>query len=860
MKKTNKFLSGLLAFMMVIGMSSGIYAAPTPSDVVSTVYEEAATVLSGLDIMVGDEGGFRPESNLKRSEFAKIAVAALGLADVAQNYTYQTKYPDVSSDHWANGYINVASNQRLVIGDESGNFNPDSPITYAEAITVIVRMLGHEPATVNKGTWPTNFLVVGAQIGVTKGVASHNMNDEIIRGTIAEMTYNALTINMMKQVGFGDNTRYEVVDETILVNRLDVEKISGQISGNEFTKLTSDVSLKADQVQIGTDIYKTGQTNAKNLLGYNVELYAKQDMEGNMAALAVVKSKAKNNDVTIDSENIASIAQSGNRYMLKYWLDKDNSSSTKTVYLDGSANLIYNGVYEEFNVDDVKPDYGSVTLLDSNRDDLYDVVFTSNSINYVVDQISTVTHTISDKYGVGVLKLDPEDKDINFSITKDGQNFDFANLKEWHVLSVSQSKNSNVLNLTVSDKKVSGVVSELYDEKVRINGLQYAVANNYKNAISLAEEGVFYLDVNDKISAVDTTNSLNTNYAYLLAGEKESNFSTKINLKVFTKTGETKILQTAERISLNGAAMADATTVLNTLKAGAQDVAPQLVTLSYNTDGEVTKINTATDKTTTQEYNRGVFTKSYTANDVAYKSTTSKLNRFTVTENTVIFDLPSGQSIDKYAVRSKEMFANDGKYNIEIYDLNEDLSANVVIVTNSNGKTNAESSIAVVESITPVKNERGDDAQKLYMLYKGEMVNMLTTQMGILVKDGGKALQNGDVIQFSTDVNGAINSVSLLLDITQKDTEFNITDGNLQLVYGKVDKKFSFSMNVTVNDEPVENYSLQDVSVYKYDSTKNRNRLSVASANDITKYEESENQRVFVKIYKDVVQEIVIVK
>ena len=92
--------------------------------------------------------------------FAKVAVEAMGLGSVAQSSNKPTKYPDVVENHWANGYINVATQQGVVIGDDEENFRPDDSISYAEAMTILVRIIGHEPAAESKGGFPTGYIAV----------------------------------------------------------------------------------------------------------------------------------------------------------------------------------------------------------------------------------------------------------------------------------------------------------------------------------------------------------------------------------------------------------------------------------------------------------------------------------------------------------------------------------------------------------------------------------------------------------------------------------------------------------------------------------------------------------------------------
>ena len=71
-------------------------------------------------------------------------------------------------------------------------------------MTVLVRMLGHEPAAESKGQWPTGHLVVGSQIGVSKNVSSQATNAPISRATAAKMDFNSLTIKLMEQMCIRD--------------------------------------------------------------------------------------------------------------------------------------------------------------------------------------------------------------------------------------------------------------------------------------------------------------------------------------------------------------------------------------------------------------------------------------------------------------------------------------------------------------------------------------------------------------------------------------------------------------------------------------------------------------------------------
>ncbi|MBR3561021.1 MAG: S-layer homology domain-containing protein [Oscillospiraceae bacterium] len=110
----------------------------TFSDVEETDwFAEACGVLASLDIIDGyQDGTFRPDNVITRSEFAKIAtrfaVATGG----------KVTFPDVPEDHWAAGYIATAADYGWIEGYQDGLFHPDDNMTRATAAKIINCMLG----------------------------------------------------------------------------------------------------------------------------------------------------------------------------------------------------------------------------------------------------------------------------------------------------------------------------------------------------------------------------------------------------------------------------------------------------------------------------------------------------------------------------------------------------------------------------------------------------------------------------------------------------------------------------------------------------------------------------------------------
>lgn len=869
MSKFKKVLASLLSAVMVFGVVSIPTFAALPPDVEESTYAEAVETLGALEIMVGDAetGLFRPDEPIKRSEVAKIAVTALGLADVAESSNYPTKFPDVVENHWANGYINVATNQNLVIGDDTGTFRPDDTITYAEAMTILVRVIGHEPSALSKGGYPAGFLVVGAENNLSRN-ATAAANDPANRGLIAQMTFNALTANLMEQTGFGEEPTYSVVDKTLLGSKLNTEKRTGQVTATSQTSLNGAGNLNRGEVQIDDEIFQVRDIDPTNMLGYNVVFYLQENNYGEQEVILIRPEESKNVSLTISADNFESIADGDNdQKVISYWNNKETDRRPIDVDVSAEAKLIYNGKYETMENDliDMTDKAGNVNLLDTDRDGKYDMVFVTEYKNLVVEEVMPTTGKVIDKYGNPTLVLDPNDADLDYTIEKGSQHIGIEDLEEWDVLSVAASKDNTVIRAIAVKDAVEGTVTELDSDKVKIGDQLYKIASNYTDPINLEDEGSFYLDVEGKIAAVDATSRISSNYAYLINAAVSSSTDEVLEMKVFTKEGNVEIVRSGEKIRLNGTSGQTPEQVLEALKSDGS-IVKQLITFETNSDGEVSSINLADDQSESGTINLDEFTLNLKLTDAEYKAATGKLGNVNVNDNTIIFDIPEGSTdTDDYAVRNKDMFENETTYNALVFDMGEDFTAKAMIVTNANYQANAEAASAIVTSVTQTKNDQGVIVDKLYAVQNGEAIEMVANDTNVLVKetDGRTttSLEKGDIIQFKTNVKGEISTVRVLFDISKKDVQFEESPvKDLDIIYGEVTQKFASSMNMTVDDGDVMNIAFGDAKVYYLDASKQNNPVQEATTGDIQKYDESDPSLVFVKIYKDVVQEIVIVK
>lgn len=853
--KNSKRTAVLLAAALTV-MQTGALARILPDDVAGTRFEKPVQLLSALGIMVGDDdGAFRLDDTIKRSEAAKMAVHAMGLEASAEAARGQSKFPDVGTDHWANGYINVATAQGLFIGDDEGNFRPNDTITYAEVVTMFVRATGYRIMAEEEGDFPDGYMSVAISNKMTKNVEG-SANEPITRGNVAYLANNALTVNLMERTGYGSDKTYEITDKTLLKDKLNVTKAAGQITAVEHTGIDSEASLSENQIKIGDEIYSTAY-NMNNLLGYNVEYYVREDSSGEETVILALPQEGKNSSVTIEADLFEKITEKSGKKAIEYFTS-EGSSAIASALLEEDARLIYNGKYEELTDEliSLSGKSGSLVLLDTDKNSLYDLVFVTEYTNMVVEQV-TSSNKIIDKYNAPTLNLG-EDEEVKYRITRGLQEIKPKELNEYDVLSIAASKDKKLYEITVTNTKIEGKVTGSGSNGYTIGGKKYKLAANYPGELEIGTEGIFYLDIQGKIAASDTTAAVSDNYAYLIKAYYSED-TEESSFKVLGRDGAEKTYTANEKIRFNGVSGQLSEEVVKKLSSDGK-TSRQLITLTTNTSGKITAISTAADNTESGAYSKNKFTLDYKLTDAEYNEKLSKLGSVVIDDSTVIFDILEEEN--EYSLASRDMLKDGQKYNALIFDRTEDFRAGAVIITDAQLRANADASIAVVDSISEASKENDEITERLYAYQDGKQLEINASESGVLVKNGGEALEQGDIIQYTTNAKGEITKVNVLLNISEKSTEFTSSPAEkLSLVYGKAAKKFSGSVNVTVNDGSTVNYVLpSDITVYSVDTTKSKNNIKTASVGDIQAFDSDEQNRLFLKIYDGEVQEAVIVK
>lgn len=203
----------ITSLCMLISCFQGIVLASdqnTFTDVTGKeYYAYAAKVLAKLEILKGyEDGSFGADKDITRAEMAAIICRMLGKEADANKAQGKTDFDDVSSSHWATGYINYASDNGIIEGDGDGKFRPEDNVKYEEAIKMVVCAVGlGDNVMVDPQDWSKEYLEIASNNGITDDVKG-SKGKSSSRGDVAVMVYNGLTYDLVAPVASLESGRY----------------------------------------------------------------------------------------------------------------------------------------------------------------------------------------------------------------------------------------------------------------------------------------------------------------------------------------------------------------------------------------------------------------------------------------------------------------------------------------------------------------------------------------------------------------------------------------------------------------------------------------------------------------------------
>ena len=235
MRNLKKLLALVLAMVMAFSLMLTANAAVKyddyqDKDSITDEFTEAVQVLTGLEVMQGDEKGFRPSDKITRAEAAAVIYRAV-TGDVTDRQTALYKdygtFTDVKSDDWFAGYVGYCQNAGYIKGTSPTTFQPYGQVTGYEVLAMILRAVGYgKNNEFTGGSWQVNVASLARQLGVTRNVTAAHMEQtlnmaaprEVVAdlifmtiATVPTVTYTpALAYNDKQSVAGSDSTIFNI--------------------------------------------------------------------------------------------------------------------------------------------------------------------------------------------------------------------------------------------------------------------------------------------------------------------------------------------------------------------------------------------------------------------------------------------------------------------------------------------------------------------------------------------------------------------------------------------------------------------------------------------------------------------------
>lgn len=736
------------------------------SDLNGALYQTAITHLSNIGIIKGyEDGSFRPDEVMTRGEFAVVMANLFGAGE-EQSIFPNPYFYDVPEEHFAKNSIIYCIHLGLMEGYGDGYFHPDQPITYAEAVKIMVSALGYYPLAVNKGGYPTGFLTQANELSVLKGIRK-NASEKILRGEIAQLAYNALNVSLLEETSFGNNTGLEAKGNTILSKYLKMDIVQGIVSSNGYTKIEFVPDISEEHILIGdTKLKKNGRYETEFLGMYAEAIYDKE----NEKLLSIVALDNKNRELILGGKDILSVEDDRIIY--------DSGDKDLNVSVSNARKVVYNGSfrfdYELSQLENLKDGY--IRMIDNDNDNRYDVIFVNEFETFIVlDNVPSSKIIRDKKQGEKILDLEAYDNVI-FRDSM-GRLLDYDSIGKINILNVLRSP--EYVECFVSNETKSGEILQItsgekgayYHIGTQAFLLSDSFSGSAENTLSVGDNVTAYLGVDGTIAYAENVAVSGAYEQGVLMGLRfEDGLEQTLKVKLFCRDGTVTVADAAENLYINGdkykssdiAGLTDALTYRNAQGIADRGVS-QFVLYKTDTEEKIREIYTSsTDFSEDVKLYRTI-----PDSPLYYSSAASSFDGVAnVDGNTWILKIPEGDLQDKseedFQIYSSADFVA-AQYQIEFYNtLKTKQTADIVSLVGSAVPPDVAFDVAlsVVTDIVQAVDKDGDIGTKIKYFTAGSLQEAFLADSF----DRSRMPSKGQIIRLSLDRQGKINYIDRYFD------------------------------------------------------------------------------------------------
>ena len=677
-----------------------------------------------------------PLRGIKRAEFISDIVDILNSKPLENS---KGSFKDVQENSEYAGYIYKAVELGLI--EKSEAFRPDDNITFDEALTVIVKMLGYGDYAKLTGGYPTGYRKAADYAGILKKV-------EVSTGELGIDNEKILILNALnaRLLEFDGNYKQAVSEDTFLMRYYDIESIQGILVSSQINLYSKDIDKETSKIVIGNIALNTENTEDYNrLIGYDVIAYYDNDQN----AVSVTVSE-ENTVVSFDAED-TSFTSGG---ILQY----NPESKTYRSKLDGEYIVLYNGIFTDRGINALLEDaWGGFELIDNDDDDEFEVVNFKQAGYINVKSISR-DHTVVFDINSDENKLDFADESGIYNIYDQEAEIRFLDIEQGDIFQVYASEDGKYITAFKLSDTVSGMIERMSEDGIYIDGVLYKTTpyfeKYYLDTASPGTHGSFAVSDDNRIVCVNE-DPTKMQYGYLVRVLNDIDRNENPLLRIFTEDGKFIKCYLSDKVKIDGLTVKqqDSYYVLSSH-------IDELIRFRLDTEGNIKVIDTAEtnegyiaqDKPEEDSLSECVFN----TNSFYYKSSVNIMYPSFNVAATKVFVIPTDSSeTEEYRVRTNSYFLDGHTYGgLLVYDVDESGNAGAVVIkADTTVPSIPERAVSlVVEKVNMVYNKDTDEIMPMVYGWQDNSYAAYYIDNSIsLYKASGEKLGFGDVIRYALE-------------------------------------------------------------------------------------------------------------
>lgn len=457
----------ILTLMAVLTLISTCAASTVP-------IEDISEILSCMGII--EETG---KNSITRGELAKVIVNASEYSNMIA-FGRTSPFSDVMYNSEYAPYVRIAANNGFMVGYYDGEFKPNKQVTYEEAVTAILKLLGYTNSDFSLG-YPYAQLKIADDIGLTDDI-NINIGSIITKDDLSHLIYNALSCNNKNGRNYASVLGYSTTNGRVT--------LSDAMDNN----VTGPITLKT------TDLESYGLTNP------TIYVNGKKSSQTDINIYDVLYYSTKSNTAWVYNEKVTGVVEA----------ISPNKETPTLIKISGkSYNLSTYSAQKSFGLGGIEVGNMATLLLDRNGE-ISDAYLTENlyesQIGVIIDagkkEITMSDGDIDVSYYATILLVNGEKIDIATASNYESK-IGYSAKVTYSVGSAKISttkKSTNIYGLVdiqnnkIGDYEISSDIKILeFDEY----GNTIEVSKNRIDGVYIPKDSVSYATTNSK-NEIDT--------------------------------------------------------------------------------------------------------------------------------------------------------------------------------------------------------------------------------------------------------------------------------------------------------------------------------------------------------------------